>query len=790
MKKKLYSSIAFSTLFLTIGIVELHAQAPLGINFQAVARQADGRPVPSKQISVRISIVNGSATGAKEYTEQHFPTTNSLGLFDLVIGKGNVVTGLFNNINWAGGNKWIQVEVDPQGGTSFILMGSQQLLSVPYAIYADYAANVIDYKGGQGINVTNDEIINTGDSDNDPTNELINSFELGEDNFIRIIDAGGTKEVDLNKFDNQPLGIADVLSIGNNADDQRLSNLAEPLSGQDAATKNYVDNLDVSDADADPTNEIQDLQLNNNTLTITNNSLASEIDLSTYLDNTDNQSLSLLASGTGRTISIDNGEGVTFSVADNDNDPENEIQDLQLTGNILRITNNASASNVDLSGYLDNTDSQTLGLSTSGTQRTIAISGGNQITLNVADNDNSSTNEAQTLSKSANEISLTAVGTTGGGTVILNDDDPANEIQDLQLTENTLRITNNASASNINLSSYLDNTDSQTLGLSTSGTQRTIAISGGNQITLNVADNDNSSTNEAQTLSKTDNQITLTAVGTTGGGTVILNDDDPTNEIQSLGLTGDNLNISGGAGVSLSAYRQNLGSSISGTNRTITISGGTSTIISVEDNDNNPLNELQNLSQVLAMGNSAGGFTISGLGSPINFNDAATRGFVEQLISQCNCGPQPIAQMSLTGDEPIYLESKSSPQIVSSTITSTNYAFSVEATFNGTGINRVLSLQVGGSTTAFDDYNVVNNNRFIAKEAGVYQFNISAQSSVNNTNVKVRVNGVQVNNIMRIGGNAFQGSLLLKLNANDYIEILADLPGSGSIAGSFFGYKL
>ncbi len=111
-----------------------------------------------------------------------------------------------------------------------------------------------------------------------------------------------------------------------------------------------VENKD--DADADPANEIQDLQLNGNLLSLTLNGNPTMIDLSPYLDNTDDQQLQL----TGHTLGITGGNTVTLpdNVNDADADPANEIQDLQLNGNILTITGKTGATQIDLSPYLDN----------------------------------------------------------------------------------------------------------------------------------------------------------------------------------------------------------------------------------------------------------------------------------------------------------------------------------------------------------------------------------------------------------------------------------------------------
>ena len=112
-----------------------------------------------------------------------------------------------------------------------------------------------------------------------------------------------------------------------------------------------------------------------------------------------------------RPIGTTGGSPLSFSVADNDNNPTNEIQDLSLSTNTLSLTGDGTS--VDLSAYLDNTDSQTL--STNGSAGNIAISGGNAISLNVNDADANSTNELQTINTAGNTVTLS----DGGGSFSL-----------------------------------------------------------------------------------------------------------------------------------------------------------------------------------------------------------------------------------------------------------------------------------------------------------------------------------------------------------------------------------
>ena len=112
------------------------AQAPSLMNYQGVARNAAGSPLASTNISLRLTVHDGSATGTSVYQETHSVTTNVFGLYNVSIGAGTVVSGTFAGIAWGTGTKWVQVEIDPAGGSSYTSLGASQLLSVPYALYA------------------------------------------------------------------------------------------------------------------------------------------------------------------------------------------------------------------------------------------------------------------------------------------------------------------------------------------------------------------------------------------------------------------------------------------------------------------------------------------------------------------------------------------------------------------------------------------------------------------------------------------------------------------------------
>jgi len=106
-----------------------------GINYQAVARNTNGTVLSNQAVKVKISILGGSANGPVQYMEEHSANTNQLGLFTLQIGKGTPGTGAFTAIPWQNANQFAKVEL-AVGGGSYNALGSTQLMSVPYALYA------------------------------------------------------------------------------------------------------------------------------------------------------------------------------------------------------------------------------------------------------------------------------------------------------------------------------------------------------------------------------------------------------------------------------------------------------------------------------------------------------------------------------------------------------------------------------------------------------------------------------------------------------------------------------
>ena len=180
--KKLFTLTVIMAL--TISVL---AQPPQKISYQCVVRNASGVLVSNQGVGMRVSILQGSAAGAVVYQEifNPNPETNDNGLLILEIGSGLAILGTFSTIDWSAGPFYLKTEADLTGATNYTIIGTSQLLSVPYALYAKQAETI------------------TEESQN----------------------------------------LADVLGKGNDGNSMQIKNLANPTDAQDAVTKAYVDLL-------------------------------------------------------------------------------------------------------------------------------------------------------------------------------------------------------------------------------------------------------------------------------------------------------------------------------------------------------------------------------------------------------------------------------------------------------------------------------------------------------------------------------------------------------------------
>ena len=184
MKKLVLSLVAIATISLSS-----FGQAPEGFKYQAVVRDAGNTILNNQAVGMQIEILQGGISGTPVYTESFTPTTNTYGLVNLEIGTGTTSDD-FTIIDWANDTYFIRTSIDVTGGSSYSVMGTSQLMSVPYAMHAKTAENV-----------TNDAV---NDADFDPTNELQNWSNLPGIPANIDIDATDDFSGDYNDLTNQP----------------------------------------------------------------------------------------------------------------------------------------------------------------------------------------------------------------------------------------------------------------------------------------------------------------------------------------------------------------------------------------------------------------------------------------------------------------------------------------------------------------------------------------------------------------------------------------------------------
>lgn len=142
-----------------IGTLSLFAQVPQAFKYQTVVRDNTGNVMVNQNVSFRMSILQGSITGPSMYTEMHLLATNEQGLVNLEIGNGILLTGDFSAIDWGGDAYFLKVEMDPNGLTNYQLMGTTQLLAVPYAMYSEATGDTTRWrKNGNNLYYLNGNV--------------------------------------------------------------------------------------------------------------------------------------------------------------------------------------------------------------------------------------------------------------------------------------------------------------------------------------------------------------------------------------------------------------------------------------------------------------------------------------------------------------------------------------------------------------------------------------------------------------------------------------------------------
>jgi hypothetical protein len=169
--KKLSPHVSLVFILLFFSITRTIAQAPETINYQSVVRNITGDIVTNQAVAFKLSILQESASGTSVYEETHTVTTNQYGLVDLKIGAGTVLLGSFSAINWGANAHFLETSLDINGGNNYQLIGTSELLSVPYALHATTAGTDNDWTIS-GNNLTSAVSGNIGIGTTNPVNKL------------------------------------------------------------------------------------------------------------------------------------------------------------------------------------------------------------------------------------------------------------------------------------------------------------------------------------------------------------------------------------------------------------------------------------------------------------------------------------------------------------------------------------------------------------------------------------------------------------------------------------------
>ena len=156
-------SLLILAVFLCFNITNTFAQAPQSFSYQAIVRDASNIAITNQNVGIKILILESSQSGNVVYSESHNVITSPLGLVNLKIGDGSTLSGDFSTVSWGSSNHYVRIELDENGGTNYQLMGTSQLLSVPYALYSESSGSGSSstYTGGNGISISGTVITNS-----------------------------------------------------------------------------------------------------------------------------------------------------------------------------------------------------------------------------------------------------------------------------------------------------------------------------------------------------------------------------------------------------------------------------------------------------------------------------------------------------------------------------------------------------------------------------------------------------------------------------------------------------
>ncbi len=319
------------------------AQQKNYINYQGVARNSDNELMEQETIDIGIALKFGSADADAQYEESHSITTDANGVFNLQIGSGNSNSGSYSNLPW-GQATFVVVSFNG------VEVGTTELMAVPYSMASgsqqwETNGNDIENKNVGEVKIKSDLRILGGFNLNsgNQVNEISDDGGLAENsNGILPTQRAVKTYVDNRLFSGGGGGDAQIASEVpyNNVDSGLTAGNVQEALDEIVATAGGG-----ADADADPTNEIQDISLSGTDLSITD---GSTIDLSAIIPpgETDDQNASEVPfDNTGTGLAAADTQAAIEELASGglvDTDDQN----LSLSGTMLQIDDGTG---VDLS---------------------------------------------------------------------------------------------------------------------------------------------------------------------------------------------------------------------------------------------------------------------------------------------------------------------------------------------------------------------------------------------------------------------------------------------------------
>lgn len=501
----------FFTLFASIVFISMYGQVPQEINYQGVARNSLGTLLSNQNIGIKLDLHQGSAVGTVVFSEAHNKTTNVFGLFNL--GIGSVNTSVFSAINWANGPYFLEVSMDPAGGTSYSSVGTQQFMSVPYALYAQTAGNAsltptitinapntitssagsytinvpaaISYSAGTGIDITGGIISNTASA----TTPTINSGGVANvtnpSSNVYLVDVpaptlnynSGTNELTLTQ--NGATSTATINGSGSNTVSIVGSGLASvtPTTGSTFTVSVPNPTLSIGSGSLSISNgnsvaiPSPSLSINSNSLTI-NGPGGNTVLLPSASTTSLTQGSNVMVTGTapnytvsspaysislpgGNTVQITNGVS-TSSAAINATSltltgVNNNI--LSAGGNTVGLNTYTAGNGITISGTAPNYTLASLNQSLSITGNSLSISGANTVTIPTSTINALGTGIA-TVTTSVNNFTVNVPAPTYlPGTGVLNFGGTNTVVVTPTLSLSGTTLTSGASTNSVNLSS-------------------------------------------------------------------------------------------------------------------------------------------------------------------------------------------------------------------------------------------------------------------------------------------------------------------------------------------------